>query len=100
MMHTEPRDPKGYTCLVDTVTGKMGLVPAIVPMPGDEDYHPKNINNYIKPQDTEPRDTQKHMHDRPLNPFIGPQGERCDTLEALRAAERQYDETFNTLEIG
>lgn len=42
-----PRDPKGYTCLINPETGKMELVLAIIPMPGDPDYHPKSINNYI-----------------------------------------------------
>jgi len=30
-----------------------------------------------------------------INSYIGPLGERCDTLEELEAARREYDRTFN-----
>ena len=62
-MH-EPRDPKGYTALINPVTGKMELALAVIPMQGDADYHPKNINDYVIPKDILPRPSHKWMDDR------------------------------------
>jgi hypothetical protein len=34
----EPRDPKGYTALINPDTGRMELTLAYIPMTGDSDY--------------------------------------------------------------
>jgi len=41
-------EPKGYTALINPYTGRMELSRAFIPMPGDPDYHPKFINNFLK----------------------------------------------------
>jgi hypothetical protein len=60
----EPRDPKGYTALINPLTGRMELTLAVIPLPGDSDYHPKNINNYIQPKDILPRASPKCMYNQ------------------------------------
>ena len=102
----EPRNPKGYTALINPVTGDMELTSAIIPMPGDTDYHPKNINNYIRPKDILPREPQKSMHDRrvpqPWEQFTEREPEYWQTVdisEVTRQRNAERDADFFAAEL-